>query len=332
MIVNKTHLTRLAERLPPLEFVIEEDTLWPLTEDPQAYLNYYQINFKSDFPDVSHGFGRVDIGGFRVATHYWLPPNPKGTVVIVHGYYDHVGVYSNPMRLALENDYAVLAFDLPGHGLSSGMVAAIDSFDQYTEVLSTLLQRSRPLLPQPLLALGQSMGGAVLLNYCWRYSADDFAKIALFAPLILPRGWRSGRMLHRMLKGFVSHIPRRFSPSSHNDEFVDFIARRDPLQSQHLSVVWITAMKVWAEGFRHCAPLEKEFLIVQGTGDRTVEWRYNLAQLEQKLPNAIVKMINGAGHHLVNESPEYRDQVFTELGRYFFGDQANYSSVLNSAI
>jgi alpha-beta hydrolase superfamily lysophospholipase len=318
MILDKELLSRMAEELPPLSFVADKDRIWPLKPDPQTYLNYYRINFSNEFPGVSHGFGRVDSGDFRVATHYWLPPEPKGTMVIVHGYYDHVGVYRNPVRLALEHGYAVLAFDLPGHGLSSGMTASIDSFDHYADVLADLLDRSRELLPPHRFALGQSMGGAVLLNYCWRYSADDFAKIALCAPLILPRGWRSGRMIYRLLKGFISHVPRRFTPSSHDVEFADFIARRDPLQSQYLSVVWITAMKIWAEGFRHFSPLDKRMLIVQGTGDRTVEWRYNLEQLQEKLPNAIVKLIDNAGHHLVNESPEYRDQVFAHLQRYFF--------------
>jgi len=320
MIVNKENLSRLAKNLSPLEFVAEKDVSGSQTEAAQAYLNFYQINFSQEFPGLNHGFGCVEIDEFRVATHYWLPENPKGTVVVVHGYYDHVGVYRNPIRLALQQGFAVLAFDFPGHGLSSGMVAAIDSFDQYADVLRTLLQRSENLLPRPYYALGQSMGGAVLLNYCWRYRADDFDKIALCAPLILPQGWRSGRMLHRVLKNFISQIPRRFSASSHNQDFVDFIANHDPLQSQYLSVVWISAMKVWADGFNHFTPLPKEVLIVQGTDDRTVEWRYNLEQLEQKLPNARVKLVDGAGHHLVNESAEYLDQILSHVTAHFFSE------------
>lgn len=318
MILDKALLIRLAEDMPPLEFVVDKDSVWPLSVDPQAYLNYYHINFAREFPGVQHGFGRVDIDAFRVATHYWLPANPKGTVVIVHGYYDHVGVYTHPVRLALQENYAVLAFDSPGHGLSSGMVAAIDSFDQYADVLSRLLSLTKDLLPGPKFALGQSMGGAVLLNYSWRYPVNDFVKLALCAPLILPRGWRSGRMIHQLLKSFVTKVPRRFTASSHDQDFVEFIAKRDPLQAQHLSVPWISAMKIWANGFRRFTASNKEFLIIQGTADRTVDWRYNLQQLQEKLPKAKVKLIEGAGHHLVNESPEYRDQVFAEIRYYFF--------------
>lgn len=318
MIVTKAQLAHLAESLPLLRFLPAEDKVWPLTAEPQAYLDHYRINFLRDFPEVTHGFGRVDVGDFRVATHYWLPPNPKGSLVVVHGYYDHVGVYQHAVNLALEHDYAVLAFDLPGHGLSSGMAAAIDSFDQYTDVLSALLLLSKHLLPQPLYALGQSMGGAVLLNYLWRDPVADFAKVALCAPLILPRGWRSGRMLHGILRGFVRQVPRRFTANSHDQDFLDFIAQRDPLQSQHLPVVWVTAMKIWAEKFRRFSPIEKEVLVIQGTEDGTVGWRYNLGQVREKLPNAIIKMIEGAGHHLVNESTEYREQVFSHLNEYFF--------------
>ena len=318
MTVDKATLAWLADNLPRLQFDPQQDMQWPATDAPQSYLDFYQINFAREFPAVRHGFGRVDVGDFKVAAHYWLPADAKGTVIVVHGYYDHVGIYRNPIRLALEQGFAVLAFDLPGHGLSSGMMAAIDSFDQYADVLAALLAKSESLLPGPRYTLGQSMGGAVLLNYCWRYSADDFEKIVLCAPLVLPRAWRSGRMLHRMLKGFVAQVPRRFSASSHNKEFIDFIANRDHLQSQFLSVAWVSAMKIWAEGFRHVTPLQKEVLIIQGTGDRTVEWPYNLELIKKKLPNALIKIVDDAGHHLINESPEYLDQITAYVRDYLF--------------
>src|SRR5690606_36806023 len=136
MILDKELLFRLAEELPALQIVAEQDSRWPLEADPQAYLSYCHINFAQEIPRVVHGFGRVNSGGFRVATHYWLSPECKGSVLIVHGHYDHVGVYRHPFELALHQGYAVLAFDLPCHGLSSGMVASIDSFGLYADVLS----------------------------------------------------------------------------------------------------------------------------------------------------------------------------------------------------
>jgi len=326
MILTQQDLHELARQLPTLEFVPEKDCDWSKTELVQAYLNDYDINFAKEFVQVSHGFGRVNAAGFKIATHYWLPENAEGTLVVVHGYYDHVGVFEHPIRFALQHNFAVLAFDLPGHGLSSGEPAAIDSFNQYGDVLAEVLQQSSAIMPKPLYALGQSTGCAVLLNYLWRYantqaSLERFAKIALCSPLVLPRGWRGihmGRYVYAVLRHFIRQIARKFAKSSHDPEFNQFLKEQDVLQARILALSWVGAMKAWHEMVLHFTPLQNECLIVQGTDDMTVDWRYNLSLLQQKLPNANVVLINDAGHQLVNESDLYRKQVFAAIEKYFF--------------
>jgi len=326
MTLTRQDLRELCQQLPELEFSPVKDCDWPQTDLAQAYLNDYGINFANEFASVSHGFGYVETAGFNIATHYWLPENAQGTLVVVHGYYDHVGVFDHPIRFALEHNFAVLAFDLPGHGLSSGEPAAIDSFNQYGDVLAEILQQSAAIMPQPLHALGQSTGCAVLLNYLWRYaiaqdSLERFTKIVLCSPLVLPRGWRGihmGRFVYAVLRHFIRQIARTFANSSHDPEFNQFLKEQDLLQAKILSLSWVGAMKAWYEMVLHFAPLQKELLIVQGTDDKTVDWQYNLTLLEQKLPNAKVVLIKDAGHQLVNESDIYRKQVFAAINNYFF--------------
>lgn len=326
MTLTQQDLHELAQQLPELHFVAKDDCDWPQSNLAQAYLNDYGINFAQQFASVAHGFGCVKAADFRIATHYWLPENPQGTLVLVHGYYDHVGVFAHPIRFALEHNFAVLAFDLPGHGLSSGEPAVIDSFDQYGDVLAEILQQSAAIMPQPLYALGQSTGCAVLLNYMWRYrlarnAPEQFAKLALCSPLVLPRAWRGyhlGRFTYALLRHFIVRIGRSFGNSSHDANFNHFIQQQDPLQAKYLSLRWIGAMKAWHEMVLELAPLHKELLIVQGTGDLTVDWRYNLPLLERKLPNAKIVFIKDAGHQLVNENEFYRSQVFAAINHYFF--------------
>lgn len=313
----------LRAQLPTLAFAPALDTAWVGSASAQAYLDFYGINFASTRPGVAHGFGAVDAGAFRIAAHYWLPENPRGTLVVVHGYYDHVGLFGNAIEFGLAQGMAVLAFDLPGHGLSTGEQAEIDSFDQYADVLDKLLARAQPLLPAPYFGLGQSTGGSVLLNYLWRYDAarttPRLKRIALCAPLILPRGWRrSGRFLYALLHRFIKRMPRGRSRSSHNPVFTRFVDELDCLQSPTLSVRWVGAMKAWDQQFHDFPPLpDSSVLILQGTDDQTVAWRYNLRQLARNLPHAKLYFIEGAGHQLVNESIEYRQQVFAKLRDYF---------------
>ncbi len=314
-------LLQLTQQLPPLKFSLAEDCDWAKNDLAQAYLNFYKINFLHEFAGVAHGFGCIDAAGFRIATHYWLPVNPKGTLVINHGLYDHTGIYNHVIRFALKLNLAVLIFDLPGHGLSSGEPTEINSFDQYADVLAVILEKSKTLMPQPVYALSQSTGSAMVLNYLWRYAFQDpsrqgFNKIVLCAPLILARSWRFGKFLYLVLKPFVKQLKRGISHNSHDKYFIQFLAHQDPLQAKHLTLKWVGAMKAWDQQFATFTPQNKEIAIMQGTGDMTVAWHYNLPQIQRKLPNTKIFMIANAKHQLVNESEEYRAQVFNAIEKY----------------
>lgn len=307
--------------LPDLEFVAGQEGIDSGNPLLATYLACYQLDFSAQYPGLIHALGAVNAGDFRIATQYWIPPQARGTLLVVHGYYDHTGIYDKVIAFGLARGLAVLAFDLPGHGLSSGERAAIESFDQYGDVLEAILQRAQQRLPSPWYALGQSTGGAVLLNHLWRYESRRpnplLAKTALCAPLILPRGWTRGRWLYMLIHRFIRHLPRGPSRSSHDENFIRFLDEEDCLQSRFLSVRWVGAMKNWDAQFRGWQPLEKSLLVIQGTDDQTVAWRYNLDQLQGKLPQAQVKFIEGAGHQLVNERDDFREQVFVTLRDYF---------------
>lgn len=321
-MLTQQQLLELAQQLPSLNFVAENDGRWQDNPLAVAYASSYHIHFADDYPNIVHGFGKVDANGFRIATHYWLPQNAKGTLVINHGLYDHTGIYHHSIRFALEHQLAVLIFDLPGHGLSSGEPTEINSFDQYADVLATLLEKSQPLLPQPLYALSQSTGSAMMLNYLWRYAFRDathpsFKKVVVCAPLVLGRGWNLGKFLYLLLRPWVTHLKRGISRNSHDPQFIRFITREDPLQAKALSLKWVGAMKAWHRQFCRFSAQQKEILIIQGSDDMTVDWRYNVPLIQSKLPNAKVVMIADARHQLVNESEPYRTQVFAEIEKYF---------------
>lgn len=311
--------------MPLLQFELQRDSAWTVASAVQDYLDFYHINFSKMQPGVRHGFGALDVCNFRIATHYWLPENPRGTLIVLHGYYDHIGIFANAIAYGLKRGLAVLTFDLPGHGLSSGDRVAITSFDQYADVLDAVLTQSRDFFPRPLYALGQSTGGAILLNHLWRYQTVEpplhqFYRMALFAPLILPRGWLFGRFVYFAVHPFVQRIKRSASRNSHDKNFIDFVNNQDHLQSKFLSVKWVGAMKAWNRKFSAFKPLPTKLLVVQGTHDLTVAWHYNMKMIRRKLPNADIHYIEEAGHQLVNESDEYRSQAFAKISHYFFND------------
>jgi lysophospholipase len=307
-------LDHLRHSLPPLAFDPGTDADSSALAGAADYLRHYRLEPESLAPDVRHCMGTVVTNGYRIAAHYWLHPAPRGTVFVVHGYFDHVGLYGHLIRHLLARQLNVVAFDLPGHGLSDGERVTIASFDHYTEVLEDILARAAAL-PAPWHGVGQSTGGAILLKYLLDGEHPrPLDRIALLAPLVHPRHWGLNRLVYLASHRWRKAIDRKFMVNSGDPEFLDFVQRRDPLQERHIPLEWIGAMKHWAEELQRLPPSPHPAIVVQGDADTTLDWRYNLRVLHNKLPNGRFHLVPGAQHHLVNEAEPIRAQVLAALG------------------
>jgi alpha-beta hydrolase superfamily lysophospholipase len=279
-----------------------------------SYLEYYGFLYTLKGLGVEYfsgyriGEGRVKHYG-RIATHYWRLNEAKGTVFIVHGLFDHVGLYQPAVRFLLEQGFSVVALDLPGHGLSDGEPTHIRSFNDYADVVMDCLKYFQAKMQGPAFALGQSTGAAVILNVCFRAAAkgrQPFKGIVLLGPLLRCRRWQMVVALHRLVGWALSRVSRQFHPNSHDETFNRFLESGDILQSRFLTTDWVGAMRQWESHFTQLQPINLPCFIVQGSADKVVDWQHNLPLLVQKLPKAEVQMIEKAFHHLVNEAPEFR--------------------------
>ncbi len=287
------------------------------TTPEQDYFACYGLDFENRFPGVVHHFGVLDAAGFRIASHLYEPRNPRGTCVLLHGYFDHAGLFGKLIAHCLSKHYAVLIWDLPGHGLSSGPEASIDSFASYVDVLTDVLDHHAARLPAPLFGIGQSTGAAVLMAWTFRRrrlaAPCPFAGMVLLAPLVRPAEWTKVRVMHTLLRPFRSGIERTFMQNSGDPDFLDFV-QRDPLQSRRLPVRWVSAMRGWVADFLAEAPAtDYAPRVIQGDADQTVDWRWNLAQIREKFPAAQIEILPGARHHLVNEATGLRELVFAAM-------------------
>lgn len=312
-------LDRLRETLPALAF---DPALDPHVGEQAAfaaYRQFYELDFDATLPEAFHAMGRVEAAGYRIACHYWLPDRArpsaaKGTVLVVHGYFDHVGLFDHLIEYLLARDYAVVAFDLPGHGLSDGERASIETFDHYVAVLEAIVACVRAALPAPLSAIGQSTGGAVVLKHILERGCDTFDRAVLLAPLVEPALWPLNNALYALVHRFLERIPRKFLASSHDEAFLDFLFSRDPLQDRHVPMAWIGAMKAWIREIRSAPPSPCPVTILQGTLDTTLAWRRNLKILRRAFPNAAIRQVPGARHHMANEALPLRDRIFDAIG------------------
>jgi alpha-beta hydrolase superfamily lysophospholipase len=116
---------------------------------------------------------------------------PRGVVLVVHGLGDYAGRFEPLAAELVHRGWAVLAFDLPGHGESPGGRGRADSFDGLLHEISAArrtLSRRFPTAPQIL--LGHSMGGNLALNYALRQTLQSESQLpqglVLCAPMLLP--------------------------------------------------------------------------------------------------------------------------------------------------
>ena len=282
------------------------------------YASYYGIDFAERSPEIHHAFGYFDAAGHTLAVHAWLPPAARGTVLVMHGYFDHVGLYRHVIGHVLGLGYAVLAYDLPGHGLSSGPRAAVQDFQVYQQVLKQCLVNMGDRFPEPRHVIAQSTGGAIVMDYLLRRSADDarISKVILLAPLVRPFAWRSGRLLHALVSPFTDYVKRVFTVNSNDKDFLHFLEHLDPLQHRALSARWVTALKKWIPLFERAVPVTASPVVIQGDMDDTVDWRHNLGIIEDLFDKPEVYMIKGARHQLANEHESFRQQVLRIISKH----------------
>lgn len=275
-----------------------------------SYLNFYGLKFEQHLTK----YGWLDIKNTRLWVQAFQPLQPtQGTFVHLHGYYDHSASYPSLQHWALTQNLTYVTFDLPGHGLSSGERASINSFTEYQVALSKLVEiLQQQNLPKPWILSGFSTGGGIALDY--KLQNSSFDSLVLFAPLIRPKGWHP-KMKHLItaLNWCCKSIPRKFSFNSGNSSYLNFAHHKDCLQDKYLSITWIKAMTAWIPTLEQAQPKNLTVLLVQGDLDSTLAWQHNTKLLCQLCPQTVKVIIAGARHQLLNESDALQQTIFKHL-------------------
>lgn len=282
----------------------------------EEFCRFYGIDFTARIEGLTHLAGHVQSGPYRLAVQHWRRGGAVANLLIVHGYYDHHGLYGKLAEWALTHNCNVVVFDLPGHGLSTGEPAVIDDFADYSRAIEDLLGCVR--LPDlPLWVMAQSTGGAALIEFARRYDWR-FDATVLLAPLVRPAAWTTVRIAHGLARHFVDSVPRVFGRNSGDDEFLKFHAS-EPLQCHRVPLRWVAALRRWLSTLERRDLGVGPALVLQGQQDSTVDWGYNVPFVEALFPGSRVEYLATARHHLANESAELRGVYLGIVQEYLAG-------------
>ncbi len=143
----------------------------------------------------------------------FVPPSPKGVVLITHGYAEHCGRYREVAHVITNAGWAALSYDCRGHGQSPGDRGYIDRFDVYLDDFAAALAAARALVPagSKAIALGHSHGGLITLRALCDERPPDVAHAIISSPyLALKRpvpGWR--KIMARVMSRIAPHFKEK---------------------------------------------------------------------------------------------------------------------------
>ena len=77
----------------------------------------------------------------------WEVDEPRGAVVLVHGYGEHIGRYEHVAAALNEAGWNVFGLDHTGHGRSEGAQVLIPDFTPVVEDVHAVVERAHAAVP-----------------------------------------------------------------------------------------------------------------------------------------------------------------------------------------
>jgi pimeloyl-ACP methyl ester carboxylesterase len=219
--------------------------------------------------DAAMQRGELQIDGERIAIYVWGDPAAQPYALLVHGW-SSFGLRFLPWVEGLRaQGYAVVTFDQPGHGRSSGKLCTLPEFT------ATLRAVGRHY-GEAALAVGHSLGGAALAL------AQDEDWHAQRLVLVAPAAdMADAASRYFRLVRLGEHL---------RQAFYDWLLRRTGISVEQLEV------------HRHLPALGQPALIVHDLDDADVPWSEG-ERYARYWPGARLLSTQGLGHRRVLDAP-----------------------------
>ena len=248
----------------------------------------------------------------------WEPDDkPKAVIGLVHGLGEHTGRYDHVAKVLTDAGYAMVGFDLRGHGRTGGARGHFPSLDAVMQdvhhLFQFLLQRY-PGLPQFI--YGHSLGGLLSLRYALQYGSG--LKGVIVTDLGLRSALQEQKAKIAMAKILGSLVPAMTIPSGLDPTTIsrdpDVVQKYidDPLVHYKTSLGFgKAALNAIDFCFAHAKEFVPPLLIMHGKADKLTYYSgsEDFAKLaSENNKDVTLKLWDGLYHEIHNE-PE-KAEVF----------------------
>jgi len=238
--------------------------------------------------------------------------SPKAEIIVVHGFGEHSGRYSELSEYLVYRGFTVTAYDHRGHGHSTGLAGHVDKFSDYEDDLALVIATIRSRSDQKVFLIAHSMGGLITLRYL-AGGRTMAAGAVISAPLL---GFAVRVPAHKAIIGRVS---ARLSPKFRMRNEIDpMVLSRDteickayasdPLVNRLVSARWfVEAMQGMTQASEGANRIKTPLLVMHGTEDKLASLNAT-KQVFERIGSADKELVihQGFYHELFNE-PEKKD-------------------------
>jgi acylglycerol lipase len=256
--------------------------------------------------------------GLDLYARVWAPQGkPKASIMLVHGHGEHVVRYDHVAAVLTENGYAMLGFDLCGHGKSGGPRGHVQSYNAYMDDIAAFSQQvEQRYAGLPHFLYGHSLGGNLVLNYALRRKPELRGVIAtgpwlklVFQP---PASQvKLGKLMNGIAPGFTQHSKLNTKGLSH-DQAVVSAYENDPLVHDKISArLFVEMYETGQWALEHAAEFPLPLLLMHGADDPITSAKASQEFAEKAGDKVTLKIWDGMYHEIHNESEQA--QVFAYM-------------------
>ncbi len=274
-------------------------------------------------PDGQQIYGRV-----------WAPPsgtNIQAVIILVHGMGEHSGRYQHFAEFFTDRDFAIVSFDLRGHGKSEGKRGHVSNYEVLLSLVDRCLEESSKRFPgEKKFVYGHSMGGNIAISHTMMHNPRILGTIASAPYLRTPMPISSFKLMQAkfMNKLWGSYAENNQIDTSQlsRDEQIVKAYENDDMVHPKISVRFFMGATMAAD---HClnnaSQLNIPMLIMHGTSDTITSFDAS-REFAEKAPNVTFKPWKGMYHEIHNE-PE-KEEVLNYAHEWMMERLKSSSSLL----
>jgi alpha-beta hydrolase superfamily lysophospholipase len=265
-----------------------------------------------------------DEGGLLFYLRGWAPDRmAKAVVALVHGHGEHSRRYAHVATAFTKAGYALVGFDLRGHGLSAGPRGHAPSYSALMDDLAAFLLHVGARFPKlPVFLYGHSLGGNLVLNFALRRKPRVRGVIASSPWLMLthdPPAYKLvlARAMNALAPAFAQKSGIETAALSRDAAIVKAY-EHDSLVHDRISARMFTAIYesgLWA--LDHAAEFPVPLLLMHGTGDRIASAEASRQFASRGGTSVTARYWKGWYHELHNEPGH--DRLFAAMLKWMDG-------------